>query len=105
MDKVSEQEFSAQKPRPSQHFDGSSILAPHPLWLSVSEAAKLGGVQQKTIRRALKVESELKFKILKNRYQIEFGSLLLFLSSNKKLQNKFSENGLGQYLVTWKTKR
>ncbi|MCX6795627.1 MAG: hypothetical protein NT165_02815 [Candidatus Falkowbacteria bacterium] len=81
-----------------------------PLWLSVSEAAKLGGVQTKTIRRALKLEkgeeenktSDLKFKIIKNRYQIEFTSLLTFLQSNKKLFNKFNDYGLGQYVKSWK---
>lgn len=90
--------------------DASSVLTSKPIWLSVSEAAKLGGVQTKTIRRALKLESggenklaaELKFKIVKNRYQIEFGSLLIFLYSNKKLQNKLQENGLGQYVELWK---
>lgn len=81
-----------------------------PLWLSVSEAAKFGGVQTKTIRRALKIEekengektSDLKFKIIKNRYQIELDSLLIYINSKKKLQNKFLENGLGQYLKRFK---
>ncbi len=94
-------------------FDGSLIPATNPLWLSVSEAAKLGGVQTKTIRRALKLEknengkmiSDLKFKIIKNRYQIELGSLLTYLHSNKKLQNKFADNGLGQYVGIWKIKK
>lgn len=85
------------------HFDGSKIPAKNALWLSVSEAAKLGGVQTKTIRRALK--AELKFKIIKNRYQIELGSLLTFVYSNKKLQNKFLDNGLGQYVGVWEKEK
>ena len=68
-----------------------------PLWLSVSESAKLGGVTDKTIRRALKVDGLLKFKIIKNRYQIELGSLIMYMQRNKKLKNKFLLSGLGQY--------
>jgi len=73
----------------------------YPIWLSVSEAADLGGVQGKTIRRAIKANSDLKFKIVKNRYQIELGSLLQFLHKNTKLKNKLMEFGLGQYLENW----
>lgn len=73
-----------------------------PIWVSVSEAANLGGVQNKTIRRALKTTTELKFKIIKNRYQIELGSLILFLHRNTKLKNKLKDYGLGQYINEWK---
>ena len=76
--------------------------ASFPIWVSVSEAANLGGVQNKTIRRALKEAKELKFKIVKNRYQIELGSLILFLHRNTKLKNKLKEYGLGQYINEWK---
>jgi len=75
----------------------------NPIWVSVSEAAALGGVQGKTIRRALKDDkSELVFKIVKNRYQIELGSLIIFLHRNKKLNNKLQDFGLGQYVNEWK---
>ncbi len=74
----------------------------YPIWVSVSEAADLGGVQGKTIRRAIKSDPNLKYKIVKNRYQIELGSLLIFLNKNTKLKNKFSEFGLGQYVSEWK---
>jgi len=75
--------------------------APEPLWLSVSEAAKTGGVEQKTIRRAIQSES-VKFKIIKNRYFIEFSSMVKYLSSNTKLRNKFLSHGIGQYVDKWK---
>lgn len=68
-----------------------------PLWFSVSSSAKIGGVDPKTIRRALKSDSGLKYKIAKDRYKIELGSLLSFLSKNTKLRNKLNKNGLGQY--------
>jgi len=68
----------------------------NPLWLSVSEAAKLGGVQNKTIRRAIQ-SNQIKFKIIKNRYLIDLLSLIQYLHSKTKLKNKYYQNGLGQY--------
>lgn len=73
-----------------------------PIWVSVSEAASLGGVQGKTIRRAIKTDTNLRFRIVKNRYQIEFGSLISFLHKNTKLNNKLKDFGLGQYVKEWK---
>jgi len=73
-----------------------------PVWVSVSEAADLGGVQGKTIRRAIKTDPNLRYKIIKNRYHIEFGSLLAFLHKNTKLKNKLISFGLGQYVDKWK---
>ncbi|MFA5163152.1 MAG: hypothetical protein WC441_01330 [Patescibacteria group bacterium] len=74
----------------------------NPLWLSVSEAAKIGGVQGKTIRRAIKSDPKIVYKIVKDRYQIELSSLLIFLNKNTKLQNKLLDFGLGQYVDKWK---
>jgi len=70
------------------------------LWFSVSEAAKLGGIQTKTIRRAIKSNS-VKYKIIGNRYFIDMTSLVIFLHTNKKLKNKFYQFGLGQYIINW----
>jgi hypothetical protein len=72
-----------------------------PIWVSVSEAAKFGGVQTKTIRRALKNE-KLRFKIVKERYQIDFRALILFLRKSKKLKNKLNKIGIGQYIRKWR---
>lgn len=72
------------------------------IWFSVSEAAKIGGVQGKTIRRAIKTDSNLTYKIVKNRYQIELSSLLNFLNKNTKLKNKLKNFGLGQYVEEWR---
>ena len=72
-----------------------------PIWLSVSEAAKLGGVQNKTIRRALKY-NKLSYKIVKDRYLIDFSTVLEFLYSTKKLKNKLANSGIGQYIEKWK---
>lgn len=73
----------------------------NPIWLSVSEAAKLGGVGDKTIRRAIKFDPQFKYRIVKNRYQIELSSLLVFLNKNTKLRNKLLNSGLGQYVDKW----
>jgi hypothetical protein len=73
----------------------------HPLWLSVSEAAKISGVGSKTIRRAIEA-AHIKFKIVNNRYSINLVSLITFLLKKTKLRNKFFQHGLGQYVDKWK---
>lgn len=73
----------------------------NPLWLSVSEAAKIGGVQTKTIRRAIQFNN-VKYKIIGNRYLIDLISLLNFLHSKTKLKNKINQFGIGQYVDKWK---
>ena len=71
------------------------------LWLSVSESAKLAGVDGKTIRRAIK-SKKLKYKVSGNRYAIRLHSLIEFSHDNAKLRNKFYTQGLGQYVDKFK---
>ncbi|MBL7057833.1 hypothetical protein ISS03_00705 [Patescibacteria group bacterium] len=71
------------------------------IWLSVSEAAKLGGIQTKTIRRAIQ-SNIIEYRVVKNRYSIELKSLIFFLYSNVKLKNKLNTNGIGQFVDKWK---
>jgi uncharacterized protein YidB (DUF937 family) len=71
-----------------------------PLLVSVSESAKLGGVQSKTIRRAI-AGNLITYHIHGNRYLIDLGSLLTFLRSRTKLHNKLNKAGLGQYVDSW----
>lgn len=78
-----------------------NFLNEAPIWLSVSESAKIGGVGNKTIRRALQAK-QVKFKIVGNRYFIEFFSLIKFLFTKTKLKNKLMQNGIGQYVENWK---
>ncbi len=73
----------------------------NPLWLSVSEAAKIGGVKNKTIRRAIQFNT-IKFRIIGNRYQVDLSSVIDYLFSKTKLKNKFNQFGLGQYVDKWK---
>ncbi len=70
--------------------------AKNPLWVSVSEAAKLGGVQTKTIRRAIE-RKKIIFKVKDNRYSIEIGSVFRWLLASPKSKKKFLETGVIQY--------
>ena len=72
-----------------------------PIWLSLSEAAKLGGVGKKTVKRAIQL-NVLKYRIAGNRYQVNLRSAIAFFLSKKKLANKLKENGIGQYIEKWK---
>ncbi len=73
----------------------------NPLWFSISETAKLGGVQSKTIRRAIQ-SNAVKYKVIKNRYLVDFTSVIIYLRSKKKLRNKLDNFGVGQYINEWK---
>jgi len=71
--------------------------------LSVSEAAKFFGVEQKTIRRALK-DGVLRYVVVRGRYKIPFETLLEWSQKRPKVKNKLSTNGVGQYVDRWKIK-
>jgi Fic family protein len=73
----------------------------NPIWLTMSEAANLGGIQKKTIKRAI-LSNLLKYRIVDNRYQVELRSVILYFLSKKKLCNKLKEHGLGQYVEKWR---
>jgi|GEM_PF-1698927 len=73
----------------------------YPIWFSISEAAKIGGVQNKTIRRAIQSKI-IKYKILKDRYLVDFSSLIKYLFKTTKLKNKLNKYGIGQYVDKWK---
>lgn len=67
------------------------------IWLSVSESSKLGGIDAKTIRRAIK-RKKIKYKVSGNRYALRLSSIIEFCHDNLKLRNKFYSQGLGQYV-------
>ena len=71
--------------------------------LSVSEAAKFFGVEQKTIRRAIKA-GELRYVVVRGRYRLSFESLLAWSQKRPKVRNKLSTHGVGQYVGQWKIK-
>lgn len=72
----------------------------NPIWLSVSESAKLIGVGTKTIRRAIS-SKKLVYKIIKDRYIIDLKSVILFAKETTKLNNKLDNFGIGQYIKEW----
>ncbi|MAF14234.1 MAG: hypothetical protein CMI53_05105 [Parcubacteria group bacterium] len=76
---------------------------PNVIRVSVSEAARLFGVEPKTIRRAIKAET-LKYIIVQGRYKINFNSLLDWSQGKTATKNKLADKGIGQYVDKWKIK-
>lgn len=71
--------------------------------LSVSESAKFFGVEQKTVRRAIK-DGSLRYVVVRGRYRISFESLLEWSQKRPKVKNKLATQGVGQYVDKWKIK-
>ncbi len=69
--------------------------------LSVSEAAKLFGLEQKTIRRALKAQ-QIRYVVVRGRYKISFDSLLKWSQKRPTARHKNEQYGIGQYVEKWK---
>ena len=75
----------------------------HPIRVSVSEAARLFGVDPHTVRRALS-NGELRYIVVQGRYKINFESLLTWSQNRTSVNNKLNKKGLGQYVEKWKIK-
>jgi len=71
--------------------------------VSISEAAKLFGVDQKTIRRAIK-NNVLRYVVVQGRYKIQFESLLRWSQQKTTVKNKLEKKGIGQFVGRWKIK-
>lgn len=71
------------------------------LRLSVSESAKIFGISQQTVRRALNSGS-LKYIVVRGRYRISFNSLLTWSQANAHTKNKLAGKGIGQWVDQWK---
>lgn len=69
--------------------------------LSVSEAAKLFGISQRTIRRAIKTQ-EITYVVVQGRYKISFESLLRWSQRTTTVRNKRDGKGIGQFVDQWK---
>lgn len=69
--------------------------------VSISEAARLFGVDQKTIRRAVKDE-QIKYVVVQGRYKINFESLLRWSQGRTSTKNKLEDRGIGKYVDKWK---
>lgn len=69
--------------------------------VSVSEAARLFGVSQRTIRRALS-EGLITYVVVQGRYKINFESLLKWSQQTVTVRNKRDRGGIGQFVDQWK---
>jgi len=71
--------------------------------LSVSEAARMFGISQRTVRRAI-AEQAVTYVVVQGRYKINFESLLKWSQSTTTVRNKRDSAGLGQFVAQWKVK-
>ncbi|MCE9585921.1 helix-turn-helix domain-containing protein [Candidatus Uhrbacteria bacterium] len=69
--------------------------------VTVSEAARLFGVNPRTIRRAITAQ-ELRYIVVRNRYKISFPSLVAWSQGQAKLRRKRDEQGIGQWIDQWR---
>lgn len=73
----------------------------YPIRVSVSEAARLFGVDSNTIRRAIKSQ-DLRYIVVQGRYKINFESLVKWSQNRVTVKNKMEKKGIGQYVDKWK---
>jgi len=71
--------------------------------VSVSEAARLFGVNTQTVRRAI-AASEVTYVVVAGRYKINFESLVKWSQVHTTVKNKLAHKGIGQFVDKWKIK-
>ncbi len=71
--------------------------------VSVSEAARLFGVNPQTIRRAIK-NQEITYVVVSGRYKINFESLVRWSQQKSQVKKKSDERGIGQFVSKWNIK-
>ncbi len=69
--------------------------------VSVSEAARLFGVSEKTIRKAITAQ-KVTYIVVRGRYKINFESLVKWSQKSTRRKNQLANNGIGQYVTNWK---
>lgn len=78
-------------------------MAKQPLRVTISQAANLFGVSEKTIRRAIQ-NQEVLYIVVRGIYKINFESLLKWSQNRTTTRNKLKKDGIGQYVDKWKIK-
>ena len=73
----------------------------NPIRLSVSEAARIFGISDKTIRRAIQ-NKEINYIVVAGRYKLNFESLVKWSQNKTHVNNKSEKYGIGQYVEKWK---
>lgn len=81
--------------------DNQSPLSKEIIRVSISEAARLFGVNPQTIRRAIK-DQEITYVVVAGRYKINFESLVKWSQRKTTVRNKSNQKGIGQYVGQWK---
>jgi len=71
--------------------------------VSISEAARLFGVNSQTIRRAIAAQ-EITYVIVAGRYKVNFESLVKWSQHHTTVRNKLAKKGIGQFVEKWKIK-
>ncbi len=71
--------------------------------VSISEAARLFGVNAQTVRRAI-ANQEITYIVVAGRYKINFESLIKWSQQKTTVKNKTEKFGIGQYVDKWKIK-
>ncbi len=71
--------------------------------VSVSEAARLFGVNAQTIRRAITAQ-EVTYVVVGGRYKLNFESLVKWSQKRTTTRNKLARKGIGQFVERWKIK-
>ena len=68
--------------------------------VSVSEAARLFGVSEKTIRKAI-ASQEVVYIVVRGRYKINFASLVKWSQKSTRRKNQLKKTGIGQFVKNW----
>lgn len=71
--------------------------------VTVSEAAKLFGVTERTVRTAIK-RGDVQYVVVRGRYRINFDSLLSWSQKSTRRRNQRDSQGIGRYVGQWKIK-
>lgn len=69
--------------------------------VAISEAARLFGINARTIRRAI-AEKAIKYVIVRGRYKIDFESLVAWSQEKATVRKKRDRDGIGQFVERWK---
>ncbi len=80
-----------------------SVESKEMIRVSISEAARLFGVNTQTIRRAIKAQ-EITYVIVGGRYKLNFENLVKWSQRHITIQNKLAKKGIGQFVDKWKIK-
>jgi len=72
-----------------------------PLRVTLSEASRLFGVHEKTLRRAIH-SGEIRYIVVRGRYRLHFDSLMVWSQKKTTIRNKRDSRGIGQWVEQWK---